>query len=128
VADDYAALDAHIARIRALPELARRAAPEVAAAVKDDLQRQVAAGVDPDGRPWERTEDGRTPLVGAEVFVGAVGSSVILRLRGHIARHHLGRARGGKTRRIIPTAGIPPRLATVITKVLSQQFDEAMHG
>lgn len=130
MADDYAALDAHIARIRALPELGRRAAPEVAEAIKLELQRQIAAGVDPEGNPWVQTEDGRKPLATAAdaLTVGAQGSTVIMRLRGHIARHHLGRVKGGIVRRVLPTTTIPAPLARVITRVLAERFEGDMHG
>lgn len=130
MADDYAALDAYIARIRALPELGRRAAPDVAQAVKLELQRQIAAGVDPDGRAWLLTESGHKPLetAAAALTVGAQGSTVTMRLRGHIARHHRGRVKGGVVRRIIPTTAIPAPMARVIRDVLVEHFGEVMHG
>lgn len=130
MADGYAELDAYIARLRALPELARRAAPDVADAVRDELRRQITAGTDPTGRPWQRTEDGRQALATAAdaLTVGAHGTRVIMRLRGHIARHHLGRAKGGTVRRILPTAGIPAPMARAITRVLVDHFRGAMRG
>ena len=126
----FAALDAHIARIRALPGLAQRAAPDVAQALRDELRRQIAAGTDPDGRPWTLTEAGRQALAtaAAALTVGSSGVQVIMRLRGHVARHHLGRAKGGIVRRILPTAGIPAPLARAITAVLADHFKGAARG
>ena len=128
--DDYAALDAHIARVRSLPELGRRAAPDVAIAVRDELERQIGAGVDPNGKPWKRTEDGRVPLATAAeaLHVGAVGSTVVIRLTGHIARHHLGRVKGGVQRQVIPIRGLPAPLAGAVKVVLVEHFGEVMHG
>jgi len=130
VADDFATLDDYIARIRALPELGRRAAPAVAQAVELELKRQIAAGVDPDGKSWQPTEDGRKPLetAAAALTVGAQGSTVIMRLHGHIARHHRGRVRGGVVRRILPTSAIPAPMIRVIHEVLADEFREVMHG
>lgn len=125
----FAALDAHIARLRGL-DLARRAAPDAARAVQDELRRQIAAGVDPDGKPWPRTQDGRKPLATAEkaLAVGAVGTTIVLRLRGHVARHHRGIARGGIERQILPRRGIPQAMDRAIRRVLADHFREAMRG
>lgn len=130
MADDYATLDAFIARVRELPELGRRAAPDVADACKLELHRQIAAGVDPDARAWQLTADGRKPLAtaAAALTVGSQGATVIMRLRGHIARHHRGRAKGGIERRILPTTGIPTPMADRIREVLVRHFEQVMHG
>lgn len=130
MADGFAALDAHIGRLRALPGLARRAAPAVARALQDEVQHQIAAGVGPDGKPWPKRQDGGQPLAtaGKALAVGAVGTRIVLRLRGHIARHHRGIAKGGVQRQILPTGAIPRAYAQVIQRVLAEHFHEAMHG
>lgn len=124
----FAALDAHIARVRALPGKLEGAAPDVAEALRGEVSRQLAAGTDPDGRPLPRTKDGRKPLTSARVFVGAVGSRILLRIDRHIARHHLGRAKGGIVRRLIPTKEIPTRYAQAIKRVLERTFQDSMNG
>lgn len=129
MADGLAQLDAHIARIRALPKaLAYGAAPEVARAVEIELQRTIAAGTTPDGEPWTPTKTGEKPLTHAAgaLAVVAVGTRVFVRLRGPEALHHKGWARSGKVRKIIPTDSIPQPMAAAITKVLAQRFDKAV--
>ena len=124
-------LDAMIATIGRLPELARTAAPDVAEAVKVELERTIAAGTTPDGKPWERTEDGRQPLqhAASALRVAAVGTTIYVRLTGPEARHHLGRARGGKVRQVIPTTEIPARMGDEVRKVLVKHFGAAVaHG
>jgi hypothetical protein len=131
VRDGSAELDAIIARIRNMGSLAKRAAPDVAEAVHGALDRQIVAGMAPDGVPWApRKADGGRPLVGAEkgLVVVPVGSKIIARIRGHIARHNLGRARGGVVRRILPDKGIPPAIAHAIRPVLDQHFREIAEG
>lgn len=125
MADDYAALDAYIARLRALPGMARRAAPEVADALRELVLEQIGAGKGPDGQPLQLTQDGRTPLTtgGHALSVGAVGGTVILRLRGHVARHHLGRAAGGLVRQLLPTSRkLPAAYVRAIKSTLVGRF------
>jgi hypothetical protein len=126
----FAALDAHIARIRKLPGLAKEAAPDVAQAVRDELERQIAAGVDPDGKPWKAREDGEQPLRTAanSLAVVAVGPRIFARLTGHVARHHRGRAKGGIERPILPTGPVPPAMGRAIARVLAKRFAAHMGG
>lgn len=123
-------LDAMIATIRKLPELGKQAAPDVAAAVEADLQRTIAAGTTPDGKPWKLTQDGERPLTGAAkaLAVVAVGTTVFVRLTGPEARHHLGRGRGGVVREVIPTKRIPAKMATAIRSVLERHFTAMTSG
>ena len=75
-------MDAMIAKLEALPGMVGRAAPAVAEALDAELQRNIAAGVGPDGTPWRATKDGREPLVSAgdALTVKAVGTVVLARL------------------------------------------------
>lgn len=127
-ASAFAALDAHIARLRQLPHMAEDAAPEVASELREETARQIAAGLDPEGRPLQATQDGRRPLATAKVMVGAVGRTIYLRLTGHLARHHLGRAKGGVVRRLIPVDRLPPKYADVIRSTLERRFGRIMGG
>lgn len=125
---NHAALDAHIARIRQLGELAKNAAPQVASALEREIGAQVAAGADPTGKAWPKTQAGTAPLRGAAkaVRVRAIGSVVVETVEGHHALHHQGRARGGVRRQILPTSGIPAPVERAITKVVTGEFRRTM--
>jgi hypothetical protein len=129
VSDGLEALEAYAERLRALPELAREAAPEVADVVRDELERQIKAGTDPEGKAWAKREDGGQPLETASksLAVTSVDSRIFARLRGHVARHHLGRARGGVERQILPTK-IPGPMGRAIARVLGRRFQDHMGG
>jgi hypothetical protein len=124
----HAALGEHIARVEALGELASVAAPDVAEAVEAELLRQISAGTDAEGRAWRRREDGGRPLesAGKALTVVAAGKRVLALLRGHIARHHRGIARGGIVRAIFPAKGLPPRLAAAVKGAVTKAFDRTM--
>jgi hypothetical protein len=123
----FAELDKMIATVRAIPRLCVTAAPEVADAVRTELARTIAAGTSPEGKRWEpRKHDGGRPLenAAAAVHVGAVGSTIYVRLIGPEARHHLGHARGGTVRQVIPVDRLSSELASVVRDVLARFFDE----
>lgn len=124
----FAALDEHIARVRKLPHMVEQAAAEVAREIRDETERQIAAGLDPEGRPLQPTQEGQRPLATARVMVGAVGTRIFLRLQGHLARHHLGRAKGGIVRQLIPVDRLPPRYAAAIQRTFSKRFAAIMGG
>jgi hypothetical protein len=129
VADSgLAELDAMIARIHKLPELAKNAAPDVARAVELELRRTIGAGTTPDGKPWPAKQSGGKPLLNAAetLAVVAVGSTVVVRLRGPEARHHLGWAKGGIVRQVIPVKDVPPAMAAAIKVVLAKHFNAAV--
>lgn len=129
MADGFAALDAHIARVRALADLSRAAAPECALEAKDAIDAQIARGVGPDGEAWPpRKDTGERTLQNAAqaVVVVPVGNTVFFRVRGPEARHHLGHARGGVVRRILPVKGIPNHLALAIKRGLTRKFEQTM--
>lgn len=130
MSDDLAQLDAMIARVRKLPELAKRAAPDVAIVVESELHRTIAAGTTPYGEAWKLTQDGSRPLTHAAqaLAVVAVGSTIYVRLTGPEARHHLGRGRGGVKREVIPTRGLPPRMAAPIRAALARCFTDLARG
>lgn len=116
-------LDAMIAKCRALPKLAKRAAPDVAEAVRKAILETVNAGADTEGKPWAPRKDGGRPLehAAAAVKVAAVGTRILARVAGPEARHHSGRAKGGTMRGIIPTR-LTPRIADAARKVLAEHF------
>ena len=130
MADGLSTLDSMIARLRALPDLPREAAPEVADVVHAELTANIAAGVDPNGTAWPLTQEGERPLqdAGRDLTVRAVGEAIVARLRGVFARHHYGRVRGGVKRQILPTSKLPGTMAVAIERVYGRAFQRVMGG
>lgn len=129
MAKGLTALNAHIAKVEGLPQAARRAAPAVAEALEAELRRTIAAGTTPDGVAWQRREDGGKPLGTAakSLAVVAIGSRVFARLRGHVARHHRGIAKGGIERPILPMR-LTPRLGELVRREVLEQLQAHMGG
>lgn len=129
-ASAFTALDAMIGRLRAVKGLAHAAAPAIARELDQELDANIDRGVGPDGKPWELTKAGKTPLRNAAkaLAVRAVGTVILARLTGPEAKHHKGIARGHIARRILPTRKIPAPMVEVIKRVLSQKFTETMTG
>jgi hypothetical protein len=121
-------LRAMIAKLRELDGMVERAAPEIAKAVERELGAQVAAGLGPDGKPLRPTKDGRQPLQNAAraIRVRAVGTVIVAKVEGHHALHHLGRARGGIRRPLIPTETTTEPVAKAIEKTLTAEFRKTM--
>ncbi|MBA3841102.1 MAG: hypothetical protein H0X39_00505 [Actinobacteria bacterium] len=119
-----------IDRIRRLGYLAETAAPDVADAVRASLQKSIASGTDPDGKAWAPRKGGGTALQYAAkaVAVAPIGTRVFVRLSGVEARHHLGLARGGVVRRIIPVDRIPRAMAEDCIKAIADHFHFVMAG
>lgn len=119
-----------IAKLRALGTMLPDAAPEIAQAVERELGAQVASGLGPDGTPLRPTKDGRQPLVNAAraIRVRAIGTVIVTKVEGHHALHHLGRARGGVRRPLIPTEGTPAPVARAIKKTLDARFAQTTGG
>lgn len=120
-----------IERCRQLPvELVARSVPEIARALRDDIQRTAQAGTAPDGEPWQEKKDGTQALRGVErdVDVTFSGSVVIATLRGKFVRHHKRTARGGIRRQVIPTRKIPDAVTRAIGVTLRRHFSAIMGG
>lgn len=124
-----AEMDAMSAKLRAVSGMVARSAPEVALALEGELQRNIAAGVGPDGKPWKPTADGRAPLANAAaaLSVKAHGTVVLATLDGVEARHHLGVVRGSSKERwlarpILPNAKIPAPVTRAIHSALERDF------
>ena len=138
-ASAFAALDAHLDRLRRIPDLVRQSTPDVSSALKRKLDDNVARGVDPYGAPLRPTKDGRQPLknAGARIAVRPVGTTVLVELTGDEVRHHVGSARGyhggsaklgGFRRPLIPWRGLPGPIKAVIREVLDRRFVHLMRG
>lgn len=130
--NDDAKVNSWIERLRALPEMAERCAPDAAEGVHRAINVQIAQGTDPFGKPWPpRQEDGQKALqtAGKAVTVVAGGRSTIYcRVTGYIGRHNLGRAKGGTMRRILPVSGIPRSYSAAIKRVLDEYWAREMKG
>lgn len=125
-----ATLDQWIARVRALPELGKRAAPDVADMIESELRRTMGAGQSPDGTPLKPTLEGEVPLTGSPKVLGvaAISGTVYVRLTGIEAAHHLGRVRGRNARHLIPVDVLPPLMAAATERILAQHFADTMAG
>lgn len=125
----FAALQAHIDRVRSIPDLGRVAAPEIAQVLEREVLANVARQVGPDGKPWPPTEAGTPALqhTSAALTVRALGAKVVASLKGVHARHHHGRVRGGKARPILPIE-LSPAMAETISGVLERGYREHMGG
>ncbi|AKT38257.1 phage virion morphogenesis protein [Chondromyces crocatus] len=125
----FAELDAMIARIRELPRMAQEAAPEVAEALRDHLEQNIAAGRSPEGASWKPTRDGKKPLAGATkaLSVRAVGAIILAVLSGHEVYHHYGTKRVPR-RAILPSAALPEDLSSAIKAGLVRRFRRRMGG
>lgn len=128
VSDGTAVMRDQIRRLRALAGFGAASAKAVARAVKVEARKQIAAGLGPDGRPLQLTKDGRQPLknAGEVITVRAVGTTVIMVVKNHHARHHLGFAKGKVVRQLIPTDKLPDTMTKAITKVVTGEFEQIM--
>lgn len=128
VADGSAVLRDHVRRLRKLAGFGGASAEKVARALKSEVRKQVAAGLGPDGRPLQLTQEGKRPLQKADeaITVDAVGSTVVMRTMGHHARHHHGAVKGKIKRLLLPTADIPKPMVRAITRVMNGEFRKIM--
>lgn len=124
-------IDELVERVRALPGMVKAAAPDVARAMVAVAAEQIAAGTDPDGKPWPLTRDGRKPLADIAKYLTpvTVGTTAMVRLTEWGARHHFGGVRGGLARRVLPIGGeIPERYAQAVRTQLEKAFARATGG
>jgi len=125
VADALQQLALQAQRYLALDGIASRAAPDIADALRKELDATVGAGTDSYGAPWRLTADGERPLQHAAdaIRIAAVGDKVIVRLTGPEARHHRGWARGGIARPVIPTGLLPPKWSARVLEIMKELFE-----
>jgi hypothetical protein len=124
-------LQALIERVRNLPEFVNECLPEAARQVKKELDQTVSSGADPWGAQWAPKKQGHgTPLAHASgnVFVGAIGTRILIRLTGIETKHHRGWAKGGTERKVIPTPDreLPVPITDAIFKVITDSFTAYM--
>ena len=115
------------ARLRAVPGVLERVVPLLANDVDSYLRECAAAGIDPDGTPWPKTELGRkAQITGTKIKTGVIGSRIYVRVTGHDAMHSTGTARGQKVRGLLPRGPIPPKLAARMRATVLAELDEAV--
>ena len=113
-------IDKMIGQLRLLTKLPEAAAEKAAEAIEREVNRTISAGQAPDGTPWRLRKDGGKPLQNAasKVAVGAIGSTIIVRLKDRATvLHHFGYARGGVRRQVIPEE-IHPRMRVAIERAI----------
>lgn len=123
MANDYATLDAWIAKLRRMgPELATSAANDCAPEVEKVLGANLAAGQAPDGSAWAERQEGGRAYAGAasKLDVTGSGSTIVATVTGPEVWGHRG-VRGAPRRQMVPTVMVPI-LAAAITRVLSKKF------
>jgi phage gpG-like protein len=105
-------------------------AKEVAPTLDQKIRQNISAGVDPEGKPWQLTKEGKRPLTnaGAALTVRAISSVVQAKLTGHVALHHLGAAKGAPKRQILPSSKLPQPMTAAIRQVAVERFDKHMKG
>ncbi len=131
MADVVADLDARIAKIRELQRVARDELPrELGRVVERHVLDAVRAGRSPDGEPWPRREDGARALEDAAegIRVDVSRSAVMVSItKRHLELHHLGRARGGVRRPLLPTT-ITPQLRAALDVASRRVLERALTG
>jgi hypothetical protein len=130
MADAEAALERLRQRILAIGQTPEAIAPEVAREAKAIIDRNIANGQGPDGKPWKPTKKGEKPLRGAAAAVSARadGSRVVLTLTGPEALHHLGWARGGVVRQILPYRNLPAPFLLAIKRAVAKHVARSGGG
>jgi hypothetical protein len=131
MADVLTKLDARVAQLRELQRVARDELPrELGRVVERHVLEAVRAGRSPDGEPWPRREDGARALDeaadGIRVDVSRATVTVSITKR-HLELHHLGRARGGIRRPLLPTT-ITPRLRAALDAASQRVIERALAG
>lgn len=119
-----------IRRLQALEGMTERAAPDVAEALRQEILSTAGAQQGPRGTPWTPGKAGQPVLrnVDSHLSVRALGDTIVAKLTGHYARHHLGAVRGKIQRKIIPTRGLPDAVGKAIQRVIAGEFKRTMQG
>lgn len=126
----FAELQGWIDKLNTLDDLPSEVAKDVAPALDAKIRANISAGVDPEGKPWQLTKEGKKPLTnaGAALTVRAISSVVQAKLEGHVALHHLGAAKGNVRRQILPSSRLPQPMTEAVKQVAIKRFDAHMKG
>jgi|WetSurMetagenome_2_1015567.scaffolds.fasta_scaffold589661_2 hypothetical protein len=138
-ASAFAALDGFLERLRSVPDLPKKAAPEVAEKLDANIASNVASQNDIYGHPFRPSQDGYPVLIHAaeKVQTTVNGSRLKFRLDGVEAMHQVGSARGyrggsarlgGFRRPVIPFAKIPGPWKAILRTVLQSKCAQWFRG
>jgi|GEM_PF-1874951 len=124
----FAEMQGWIDKVNTLGALPSEIAKDVAPVLDAEIRKNISAGVDPEGKPWQLTKDGKKPLTnaGAALTVRAISSVVQAKLEGHVALHHLGAARGNVRRQILPSSRLPQPMTEAVKAVSIKRFNAHM--
>lgn len=130
MADALLALERQVRKLRALGGTPKAIAPLLSTELRPVVDAQISAGQDPYGNAWPLTQAGAKALQNAAAYVTlrAVGTVVLATVIGPPAMHHLGKAAGRITRRIIPLKKIPGSWSKVARAVGIKHFRQVVHG
>jgi hypothetical protein len=130
MADAMLMLERQVQKLRALGGTPKAVAPLLADELKPVVDAQIAAGQDPYGNPWPLTQAGGKALQNAAAYVTlrAVGAVVLATVVGPPAMHHLGKAAGRITRRILPLRKLPRSWAKAAKSAGVKHFRQVVHG
>jgi hypothetical protein len=133
VAEDLT-IETIIGRIEDLPDaLVRDQIVRLAAVVRKELDRTLAASSTPEGQPWAPRKRGTRPvLVHARdnVIVRGIGNQIFVQVFGHYARHHRGWVKGGTQRQMIPLKNerLPLAMLDAMRRVIETATQQTMAG
>lgn len=126
MSDGFVEMQRMIKRLRKLGQSAETIAADIAPELRAEIEKNIAASRGPDGTPWKPTQKGNPPLQNAASVLGvaAIGTKVILALRGIEARHHYGHVKGKIGRPILPLASfsLPKQFVKIITDTATKRF------
>jgi hypothetical protein len=127
MSEGTAALDAMIASLRRLPDLATRAAAEAAPLVQAAVRQQAAAGKDPYGKTWAPKRDGGRALADAASSVTASAKGAVVQIRVDGGESFWTKMSGSTRRQILPDADkLPPAITDAIQEGARRAFAKAM--
>lgn len=128
MSDGDVTLEQMVDSLRRTPDVLADVMPKLAAAVKRHLRAANAAGVTPEGVPYQRTQEGLIPLRGGQkaITVTFDSTTLIARVRGVEALHSLGEARGQIARRMLPENEAPPELLAELERIIERELTELL--
>lgn len=129
-ADAFSALDAQIARVQSLETAPQEIAKEGAKELDAIIRANILKGQAPDGTAWSPTKSGEPALRGAgkALSTTAQGTVIVASLEGPEALHHLGFAKGGVKRQILPTRALPGAMVQALKAVADRVLRRKLEG
>ena len=126
MADAVKVLESTRAMLRVIADgtLTEECVADVARVMDADVKRTITNGTDAYGKPWEPNKDGSsfTFVKSSDVVTGAIGHTIITRIKSRTAvLHHYGRANGKVQRPILPIGKLPPRMINAIKAAIGRR-------